>query len=497
MKDGSIYSGIVHTACFDNQHGIILKRAKMINKGSDQTHLDNESSGVVDTLVVSSADLVQVVVKGVLLPSQGIVSDAPSRKHTRHSRSSRQNENMLAATLTDKEAGDGLQPTVGKGQSKANSFMRAPEVENSKSEDTTIIPVTGVDERQAGKDQLKAKNNEPYQKFGSRKDTSIHEVQHNKIGSNGSLSLLQSTSSVDVNVTKTTSSGSLYCNPLPSLVKADAQDFERPTSTGSCSDVCSPSTESVNMSSQLSNSLLTSQTPLIAPVDSVSNANFKEFKLNPGAKTFMPMFSIPKSASLPTPTTAASADLIPDTLSVIPVAAAPQENAISHFLSHSSLPSKFAPNDNVVAISGDNAIQYSQPILANVGSRFQSVRYSSQYNPVQAAPSFVHPSPQTVMVSRFGQLVYMHPISHDLIQSSAVPTTVAVRPQLTPQVFVPKHQGSPAAQALQVCVTQPPFVVGGQQPYTMASHIPYSHPTFPVRPISVPGANDHFSTKFL
>jgi len=41
--------------------GIVLKKARMTKKGKDNTNVENE--GFVDTLVILSSDLVQVVAK--------------------------------------------------------------------------------------------------------------------------------------------------------------------------------------------------------------------------------------------------------------------------------------------------------------------------------------------------------------------------------------------------------------------------------------------------
>ncbi|KAK8967354.1 hypothetical protein KSP40_PGU014097 [Platanthera guangdongensis] len=69
VKDGSLYSGVFHTASVDEGYGIVLKKAMMIEKGKCNSAL--EVGALVDTLVVLSNDLVQVIVKDFLLPMEG------------------------------------------------------------------------------------------------------------------------------------------------------------------------------------------------------------------------------------------------------------------------------------------------------------------------------------------------------------------------------------------------------------------------------------------
>lgn len=70
VKDGSVYSGIFHTACVENDYGIVLKKARMIKKGNCDANV--VSGNLIETLVVISEDLVQVVAKGISLPTDGV-----------------------------------------------------------------------------------------------------------------------------------------------------------------------------------------------------------------------------------------------------------------------------------------------------------------------------------------------------------------------------------------------------------------------------------------
>lgn len=72
VKDGSVYTGIFHTACVENGYGVVLKRAVMTKKGKTNSNVADDD--IIETLVVLSGDLVQVVAKGVLLPAGAVSS---------------------------------------------------------------------------------------------------------------------------------------------------------------------------------------------------------------------------------------------------------------------------------------------------------------------------------------------------------------------------------------------------------------------------------------
>ncbi|KAK6946955.1 Ataxin 2, SM domain [Dillenia turbinata] len=71
-----------------------------------------------------------------------------------------------------------------------------------------------------------------------------------------------------------------------------------------------------------------------------------------------------------------------------------------------------------------------------LGNRTQPVRH-----PVQGGPAFVHPNSQNIMVGRFGQLVYMHPFAHDVVQGAHALSQASAQPELSPhQSPFLKHQ---------------------------------------------------------
>ncbi|KAJ4843824.1 hypothetical protein Tsubulata_014031 [Turnera subulata] len=110
----------------------------------------------------------------------------------------------------------------------------------------------------------------------------------------------------------------------------------------------------------------------------------QEFELNPGAKIFSPSFSNPISAGPIERPTILSAVYIPSNFPVVPVAAAQQDVSMSQFAHRPSIPNKFSPYSNLTALNGGNASQFSQPIIGNMGSRTQPLRYAGQYHSVQA-----------------------------------------------------------------------------------------------------------------
>ncbi|WOL03410.1 hypothetical protein Cni_G12130 [Canna indica] len=74
VKDGSLYSGIFHTASFKKDCGIVLKKARKIRQGKCFTNL--ALGDFVETLVVLLSDLVQVALEDGLLLAEGIVDNA-------------------------------------------------------------------------------------------------------------------------------------------------------------------------------------------------------------------------------------------------------------------------------------------------------------------------------------------------------------------------------------------------------------------------------------
>ncbi|KAF2288754.1 hypothetical protein GH714_012246 [Hevea brasiliensis] len=448
VRDGSVYSGTFHTASIDKDYGIILKEAKLIKKGKCDGNVANGS--VIETLVILSDDLVQVVAKGILFPADGamgnVASDEVERAVVNIPSFEIISEEAFNSTVIGRQVGDnGSQGE--QDHHKQNSELQGEKNDNEV-QSSSIIEAKAVEEGQT--------------------------------------------------MTKLLPNG-VSCDPMLALVKPDSQCFGRSASAGSssasavCSSISTASNALVDVAAESRCGSLASSADAVSPQSSESTKSSKEFKLNPGAKIFCPSFATPTSATAAAPAVANMA-YMPSNSPMLPIAAAQPEVGISPFVPRPSLQAKFAPYTNLTAANGGSGHQFSQPIM---GNRTQPLRYAGQYHAVQATPTYVPPNSQAVMVGRLGQLVYVQPISHDLVQNAATISPVSACPLLTSQqVPYPKHQGSAGGQALQLCAP-PAFVAGGQQPFAMPSHIPLLQPPIPAnRPVPVPGSNALCGTKF-
>ncbi|KAK9005101.1 hypothetical protein V6N11_042547 [Hibiscus sabdariffa] len=235
----------------------------------------------------------------------------------------------------------------------------------------------------------------------------------------------------------------------------------------------STSTPAADVSPESCQSSFAAPTPLHPPQSSESNKNSKEFKLNPGAKVFSPSFATAISAASPMVPTVANVSYMPGNSPMIAVTGSQPEVGVGTFAAHSSAPSKFVSYGNITAATGVNNTQISQHIVGHMGGRTQPLRYAGQYHPVQATPAYLNPNSQA---------------------GAAALSPVSARPLTAHHVQFPKHQGSAAGQAFQLCVPQ--TFIAGQQPLVVPSHVPFLQPHFPVNhPIQVPGSNGLFSTK--
>ncbi|XP_022985253.1 uncharacterized protein LOC111483301 isoform X1 [Cucurbita maxima] len=232
---------------------------------------------------------------------------------------------------------------------------------------------------------------------------------------------------------------------------------------------------------------------------SESNKNGKEFKLNPRAKLFYPSVANNMSA-----TPAAPVSYISNNTPVLHVPVAQPEVVFSPlYLVHLGLPPSLSQMTTqylglvATLLNFPNLYALFGQMVGHVGTRTQPLRYVGQY-PFQAAPTFGPPNSPAVMVGRLGQLVYMQPLSHDLAQGTTIISPIPPCPLLTTQpVQYPKHQGTAATQALQLCVPEP-FMASGHQPLAAAPKvIPALQPSFPLNhPMQLPEANSFFNAKF-
>ncbi|KAJ6727909.1 ATAXIN 2-RELATED [Salix koriyanagi] len=509
IRDGSVYSGTFHTASFDKENGVVLKEARLTKKGKSGANLANGS--VIETLIILSTDIVQVVAKGVLFPTDGItgnisggnveaaVTNAPSsevvaieakksnkftveKKIFNHNRSIVKNKNGNSHGLMPTKAGKGPEgrkmPPNQIGKTMAFDHGERDGVHIPKREASSGDSVNG---RQTRDDGSQGEQGQYKQNFDFQTVKSADEVHSpNSItGPHDSEAKPLAEGQVAVKLL----SNAVSCNPDSDLTKPDSQYCGRPASGGTtspssvCAGVSTPSNPMLDAPSEPHCSSSENSTGVVSPQISESNRSSKAFKLNPGAKNFSPSFSNPSSVNAATVPIVASMAYIPSNSPVVPVASVQPELGIP-FAPRSSVPAKFPPYSNLTAVNGGNGPQFSQPVAGHMETRMQPLRHAGQYHAVQAASSYAPPNSQSVMVRRLGHVVYVQPVTHDMVPSPAAISTVSARPLLTPyQVQYPKHQGGAAGQTMQFCVA--PSFVSGQQPFAVPSHIPFLQPPIP------------------
>ncbi|XWS27851.1 hypothetical protein CRYUN_Cryun25bG0015000 [Craigia yunnanensis] len=526
LKDGSVYSGIFHTASVEKEYGIVLKKAKLTKKGRCATNVANGC--VVETLVILAGDLVQVVAKGVPLPFDGFAGNIacgngeaafeilPSsanplngakkfNKSTMDKRKS--NRKSFIATKAGKEQEGGKLPQNPMGNVKEVEYQKRDGTNIEQGKDVFGATVTG---RQVGDDTSQLLQDEYDHKIEFHVEEDAKEVQRSVSSCESSAldtvnpadAFLAQVKPVDEGNVEMTNKVLLTRAPheAPMDGKLDNQCCEKPTATdiyqdAVCSGVSTSSSPITDVSSEAYQTSFATPTAIVPPKSSESNKNSKEFKLNPGAKIFYPSFATAISVAPSIVPTVANVSYISGNSPMVAVAGSQPEVGFGTFAPRSSAPSKIVSYGNITAATGVSGSHFSQPIVGHMGSRTQPHRYTGQYHTVQAAPAYLNPNSQAVMFGRMGQLICL-PVSHDLLQGVAAIAPVPARPPLAPHhVQFPKHQGNAPGQALQLCVPQP-FIARGQQPLAVPSHIPFLQPQFPANcPIQVPGSNGLFSTK--
>lgn len=462
ITDGAVYSGIFHTACVDDEYAIVLKRAKMIKKGSREANVAHGS--FIETLIILSEDLVQVVAKGVMLSADSIPGHLDG-----------DNVRTICSNITDPEC-------------------TKKEMKAAKSR-VSIMDGEKASKERLAQNGLINKQSDCRESHEALRERTILELQGSISNVAVDVSVTQANALENVTfITKELSSnGTSHGSPLSSA-KLDDPNNDRHSheqQTLGKTPCLGPTSAGAPITSV---SCVSSSTPadLVSSRGSIHNASTKESKLNPGAKIFSPSALQHRAVTPPVVPTMA---YVPDSCPVVPVVTAEPEVEITPFASRPSVPVKFVPYNNLAAGNGGVDLHYAQPTIEYMGSRTQPGRYGSQNHHLQAVTGYVHPNSQNVMVGRLGPLVYMHPVSHD-VQTAAGFSQVSTRPLLIPhQVHPPKYQGSTAPQALQLYMT-PPVITGLQQSFTMPS-IPITQASFPVMlPMQVPGSNGFMPNKF-
>ncbi|KAG7546022.1 LSM domain superfamily [Arabidopsis suecica] len=433
VKDGSVFSGIFFTASVDNGFGIVLKNARITKKGTSKSNV--ASGSVVDTLVILSSNIVQIIAEGVSLPS-----------------------NVRAGNNE-----------VGSATETLPSEPRLCAANKS-----TYVSTQGRGynhKRQAGAQILKRR------------------VQILDVHQEDNIDIQSSSSSLDSMSERVKPIEEHNLMPEP-LINGFHDAAERPSST----DNSLSESTTVDDTTELCQGRVASSTASV-PIQAVKKA--KEFKLNPEAKIFSPSYTKRLSRSPVGMPDGGNIAYIPSNTPMLPVPEAIYPGIGNNpYVPQAPPPSKFVPYGNLTAGHAVSGFQFPQHMIGPTVNRAQPQRFTTQYHSVQAAPVLVNPSPQ-VMVARSGQLVYVQSVSQDLVQGSPPISPMLSRPLPTAQhVQYLKHHGVVAAgQPLQLCVSQP-FTTGGLQPYGVPAQFPVMQPPFPTnQPMTIAVPNG-FYTKF-
>ncbi|XP_054821099.1 uncharacterized protein LOC129319999 isoform X2 [Prosopis cineraria] len=451
VKNGSVYSGIFHTASADKDYSIILKKARMIKKGKGDENVGKE--GLIDTLVIQSDDLVQVVAKGVMLPADGVSG------------------NM---TGNDEEAAEHTASSVEK-------------PEGSLMDDKMQVN----ESRQDGDDMLKGQTGNCKQKFGFAEEKIVEKVQGHSSSPEMDACPMQVGFAEHGHAYMTAKSSGNGSYSAPESVKANDRCCEKSNLANFAA------TDAAKVGDHASELHNISAKSVLRSTESIKNA--KEFKLNPDAKVFSPSFVNPISVTptVPPVPTVANMAYLPNSSSVVPIAAIQSEVGFNTLVSRPSLPVKVAQYGNLTAANGGSGSQFTQPIVGQLTHRTQPLRFAAHYNPVLSEPTYLQPSCPAVVVGRSGQLVYVHPVTHDLVHGAMSISPVSPRPLLNMNhVQFPKQQGGTMGQVMPFCVP-PPVLANGQQPCSLQNHNPVLQPSlYATRPIPVLGPNGFYGTKF-
>ncbi|WJX31747.1 hypothetical protein P8452_20145 [Trifolium repens] len=440
VKDGSVYSGIFHTASFDAGFGVVLKQARMTKKGKGLSNVGNEV--VVDTLVVLADDLVQVVAKEVTVTADGVGG---------------------------KITGDCEEAVTLEVCSSENRSVDAEQVNQSRRAGDNTSKGKPDDRRQ--KLEFNKNNDAKIQSLHSRheSDTCLRQVKADKASDQGS----ERSTSPDSTCTHSTISEDLKeaSNNFPAkFIEKSAPRGEDHTRNAKefklnpAAKVFSPSSVYPNAATP---AVPTAANMVYMP-NSCAAANMVYIPNNSPAANMVYM---------PNSSPAANMVYIPNTSPPVPVATIQPEVGFNTFASQPSVPAKISQNGNLTVGNAGTGSQFSQPLP-----------YAAHYTPVLSEPAYLQPtSSPTVMVGRSGQLFYVQQVSQDLLHGASAP--FSTRPLLNHAQF-PKHHGI-HGQPIPV-ILPAALLASTQQQFAIQNHIPVLQPAFSAPPISVPGPNGFY-----
>ncbi|XP_031406520.1 uncharacterized protein LOC116215088 isoform X2 [Punica granatum] len=506
-RDGSVYSGIFHTASVE---GVVLKKAKMTKKGGSNS---NVAIGcMVEMLVILSSELVQVVAKGVSLPADGVAgtiagdelesalgtvsshhadrvgskcrASTISKKRTYKKRTSVQTENGFTHGDTDTSKLTLPRVNGNEGQWVLKHDMRSTTEEESDAKGVTGVNDKVEDVSAPSTNERQVKDDKQVELDNGHRPSELHRKTNTAEVHNSSLRCAQRIPSGDVTIPLAKPGEETHamllpaeyvngvsCDPAPALVN------DGPASAHGALDGVS---SSMSCSSSRQGDLTFQYCGNSHSKGLESNKKNKEFKLNPGAKVFSPTFNNSRSATPPLAQTIAGITYMPSTSSMLP---AQTEVGMGPFMPHSAVPVKVLPYTGIGDIN-----THPEPV-----ARAHLLRYAGQHQTVPVGSTFVHPNSQPLMVGRMGQVMYM-PLPQDLGQNGAAISPVFTRPLPTvSQVQIPKHQGNLPGQPL----IHPPSVAGVQQLFAAPGPMPLMQPPLLANsPITVAGRNSLYPTKF-
>ncbi|XP_011010329.1 PREDICTED: uncharacterized protein LOC105115198 isoform X3 [Populus euphratica] len=297
IRDGSVYFGTFHTVSFDKENGIVLKEARLTKKGKSSANVGNGS--VIETLVILSVDIVQVVAKGVLFPADGVaanisgdnaeaavtnassseiaVSEAKKskmftvdRKKSNQNRGSAKNKNGSSQGLMVTRAGKDHEGR----KMPPNDIGNVMEFEHGKRDCVNISKREAssgesVNGRQTGEDWSQGEQDLYKHKFEFQREKSADEVHSPKAITGPHLS--EAKPVAEGRVTVKLLPNDVSCNSPGKLMKPDNQYCRRPASVGTtspiavCASVSTSSNPTVDVPSESLCSSLANSTDAVSP----------------------------------------------------------------------------------------------------------------------------------------------------------------------------------------------------------------------------------------
>ncbi|KAK3143659.1 hypothetical protein QOZ80_4AG0303240 [Eleusine coracana subsp. coracana] len=215
-----------------------------------------------------------------------------------------------------------------------------------------------------------------------------------------------------------------------------------------------------------------------------SRATVKEFKLNPSAKVFSPSFT--SSRQVLAAATPVNPNYMSHSTTEVPTGIPVFES--KSMRGGSSLSSKVHYN-NLSDVNCGISPQYVQSMVGHT-SRLDPAKVGTPYHPMQVGATYAGLNPQAVAAGKFSPVVYVHPVSQDVMHGAPVISQGWPRPVLL-NTYQPKFQGNmPVYMA-------PPVMATGNLPFVVPSPAPFVQPFQAIHPIMVPAASSMVPGKYM